>query len=156
MQWISLASVVVGALIATASSAFLDRRRWRREQAQRLVDARRILYGEYLAALSRARNDFRGLARDLDVPLDRRDMSARASFAPCYEIRYQVAITASVAVVAVSEETFRRLRDVRDLAGAGTLAGDERYSGGRGEYEAALTKLRAAMREELGSSGGVR
>ncbi|WP_326771134.1 hypothetical protein OG978_48030 (plasmid) [Streptomyces sp. NBC_01591] len=151
MQWISLASAVVGAVIATASSAFLDRHRWRREQAQRLTDTRRVLYGEYLAALSKARNDFRVLARDLDTALAQRDVSARTSFAPCYEIRYQVTTTASAKVVAASEETFRCLRDVRDLAGAGTLAGDERYSGGRGEYEAALTELRVAMREELRS-----
>ncbi|MEV8455467.1 hypothetical protein AB0467_34590 [Streptomyces sp. NPDC052095] len=151
MQWIPLASVIVGALIATASSAFLDRHRWRREQAQRLADARRVLYGEYLAALSKARNDFRVLARDLDTAQAQRDVSARTSFAPCYEIRYQVTITASAKVVAASEKTFRRLRDVRDLAAAGTLAGDERHSGGRGEYEAALTELRTAMREELRS-----
>ncbi|MGW0960786.1 hypothetical protein ACWD4K_17495 [Streptomyces gelaticus] len=151
MQWISLISAIVGAVIATAATAFLDRHRWRREQAQRVIDTRRVLYGEYLAALSRARNDFRVLARDLNTAPAERDVSARTSFAPCYEIRYQVTITASAAVVAASEKTFRRLRDVRDLAGAGTLAGDERYSGGRREYEDALAELRTAMRQELGS-----
>jgi hypothetical protein len=43
------------------------------------------------------------------------------------------------------------LRDVRDLAAAGTLAGDEAYSGGRAEYEAALEGLRDAMRSDLGA-----
>ncbi|MFE2498800.1 hypothetical protein [Streptomyces scopuliridis] len=151
MQWITLASAIVGAVIATLSSAFLDRHRWRREQAQRLTDARRALYGEYLASLSKARNAFRLLARDLSASVSEREVSARNSFAPCYEIRYQVAITASREVVAAAEEAFRRLRDVRDLAAAGTLAGDEAYSGGRGEYEAALTELRLTMRKELGS-----
>ncbi|MFJ5294529.1 hypothetical protein [Streptomyces sp. NPDC088348] len=149
MQWISLISAIAGAIIATAATAFLDRHRWRREQAQRRTDTRRVLYGEYLATLSRARNDFRILARDLDTAPAQRDTSARNSFAPCYEVRYQITITASTKVVAASEKTFRRLRDVRDLAGDGTLAGDERYSGGRGEYEAALTELRTAMRQEL-------
>ncbi|WP_268826727.1 hypothetical protein [Streptomyces sp. A1-5] len=40
---------------------------------------------------------------------------------------------------------------MRDVAAQGTLPGDERYTGGRGKYEAALTKLRTAMRRELGA-----
>lgn len=152
-MWLSLLSVIAGAVIATASSAFLDHHRFRRDQAQHLIETRRNLYGEYLTTLSKARNHFRSLARDLDLAPKQRETSARTSFAPCYEIRYQMTITASAKVVSASERTFRRLRDVRDLAAGGTLAGDERYSGGRGEYEAALTKLRQAMREELGSDG---
>lgn len=150
-MWLSLLSALTGAVIATASSAVLDHHRWRRDQTQHLTDTRRVLYSEYLATLSRARNEFRLLARDLDKGAKEREVSARTSFAPCYEIRYQVAITASTKVVAASECTFRRLRDVRDLAAEGTLAGDEKYSGGRGEYEHALAELRKSMREELGS-----
>ncbi|MFF2902267.1 hypothetical protein [Streptomyces sp. NPDC057966] len=116
--------------------------------ADRQTEDRR---GRYFAALSKARNDFRALARDLDTALPQRDVSARISFAPCYEFRHQVAITASVKVVAASEKTFRRLRHIRDLAGAGTLAGDGRYSGGRRENEDVLAELRTAMRQELGS-----
>ncbi|WP_164492555.1 hypothetical protein [Streptomyces sp. CNQ-509] len=62
-----------------------------------------------------------------------------------------MSITAASNVVVASEEAFRRLRDVRDLAAAGTLAGDEAYSGGRAAYEAALSRLRDAMRFDLGS-----
>ncbi|MYU55361.1 MULTISPECIES: hypothetical protein [Streptomyces] len=151
MQWTALVSATVGAVIATLSSAYLDRHRWRRDQRDRISDTRRALYGEYLASLSKARNVFRSLARDADLGPTERERAARDGFAPCYEIRYQMSITASVAVVAASEDAFRRLRDVRDHAAAGALAGDEAYSGGRAEYETALTKLRAAMRHELGA-----
>lgn len=156
MPWTTLLSAVVGALIATASTALLDRSRWRREQDDRLTGVRRALYGDYLACLSRARNAFRGLARDRDLPPAERERAAREQFAPCYGMRYQVSITAAPDVYAASEDAFRRLRDVRDLAAAGTLAGDEAYSGGRAEYEAALTRLRAAMRRDLGSGSPVR
>ncbi|MFG3281585.1 hypothetical protein [Streptomyces sp. NPDC048111] len=151
MPWTTLASAVVGALIATASAALLDRSRWRREQEDRITAARRVLYGEYLACLSQARNDFRSLARNQTAGLAERERSARDSFAPCYGVRYQMSITAASSVVLASESAFRRLRDVRDLAAAGTRAGDVDYSGGRAEYEAALTRLRDAMRRDLGA-----
>ncbi|MEV0372557.1 hypothetical protein AB0I10_22450 [Streptomyces sp. NPDC050636] len=153
MQWMTLASAIVGAVIATASAALLDRSRWRREQHVRTIGVRRDLYGEYLACLSEASNALRSLARNGDLGLAERAASARDSFAPCYAMRYQMSITASPAVFEASEATFRRLRDVRDLAANGTLAGDEAYSGGRAEYEEALTRLRTAMRKDLGTDG---
>ncbi|MET8810809.1 hypothetical protein ABZW47_02275 [Streptomyces sp. NPDC004549] len=61
-----------------------------------------------------------------------------------------MSITAAPEVFTASEDTFRRLRDVRDRAASGALAGDEAYTGGRAEYEAALTRLRDAMRHDLG------
>jgi hypothetical protein len=151
MQWATLVSAAVGAVIATASAAFLDRSRWHRERHERVVAVRRDLYGEYLAALSQARNAFRGLARDRETEQPARERFARESFAPCYSMRYQMSIMAPQAVLVASEETFRRLRDVRDLAARGTLVGDEAYSGGRAEYEESLTRLRNAMRNDLGA-----
>ncbi|MFW3474323.1 hypothetical protein ACN24M_24165 [Streptomyces microflavus] len=151
MPWVTLVGAVVGALIATASAALLDRNRWRREQDDRLAGARRALCSEYLTCLSQARNDFRSLARDQAMDLAERERSARDSFAPCYGVCYQMWITAASNVFTASENAFRRLRDVRDLAAAGTLAGDEAYSGGRAEYEAALEGLRDAMRSDLGA-----
>lgn len=138
-------------MIATASAALLDRYRWQRERHHHLVGVRRTLYSDYLASLSQARNAFRSLARNLEATAPERELIARDSFAPCYGMRYQMSITASKEVFEASEIAFRRLRNVRDLAAAGTLAGDEAYSGGRAEYEDALSQLRSAMRRDLGS-----
>ncbi|MFE9458072.1 hypothetical protein [Streptomyces californicus] len=151
MQWMTLASAVVGALIATVSAALLDRSRRRREQDDRLLGTRRVLYSDYLTCLSEARNAFRSLARNHDMDLVERERSARDSFAPCYGMRYQMSITAAANVAAASEDAFRRLRDVRDLAATGILAGDEEYSQGRAEYELALARLHNAMRLNLGA-----
>lgn len=63
MEWMTLVSAGVGAIIATASAAVLERGRWRRENRERETAVRRVLYGEYLACLSKARNGFRSLAR---------------------------------------------------------------------------------------------
>ncbi|WP_424217483.1 hypothetical protein ACN20G_35550 (plasmid) [Streptomyces sp. BI20] len=155
MSWMALAGAVVGALIATVSAVLLDRGRRRWEREVRLADVRRALYGEYLACLSRARNEFRALARDRAMGAAERERGARVGFAPCYEVRYQMSITAAPAVVVASEEAFRRLRDVRDLAASGVLVEDEAYVAGRVAYEAALARLRAAMRGDLGADRGV-
>ncbi len=151
MPWITLASAVVGALIATASAALLDRTRWRRDKDERLLAARRTLYSEYLAVLSQARNAFRSLARTDGLGPAEREHAARDSFAPCYGMRYQMAVTATPDVFAASEHAFRRLRDVRDLAAAGTRADDGAYAHGRTEYEAALGQLVDAKRLGLGA-----
>lgn len=151
MPWMTLASAVVGTLIATASAAVLDRSRWRRERDDHLLGIRQVLYSGYLACLPKARNAFRDLARTKGLEPLERERSARDSLAPSYGMRYQMSITAASEVAAGSENVFRRLRDVRDLAAAGTLAGDEAYSGGRAEYEAALSRLRDAMRRDLGA-----
>ncbi|MGX1547473.1 hypothetical protein [Streptomyces adustus] len=151
MPWVTLLSAVVGAVIATSSAALLDRFRWRRERYDHLVGVRRALYGDYLECLSQARNAFRSLARNREAPDTERERISRDSFAPCYGMRYQMSITASKNVFQASEVAFRRLRDVRDLAAAGTLASDVAYVHGRVAYEDALTQLRAAMRQDLGA-----
>ena len=104
---------------------------------------------DYLECLSQARNAFRSLSRNLEAAASEREQMARDSFAPCYGIRYQMSITASKDVFEASEIAFRRLRDFRDLASAGTLASDEAYVGGRVLYDDALSRLRAAMRQDL-------
>jgi hypothetical protein len=55
----------------------------------------------------------RRLARDPDSGPAELALTARDSFAPCYGLRYQMAITAAPPVVQASELTFRRLRDIQ-------------------------------------------
>ncbi|MFI7276759.1 hypothetical protein [Streptomyces sp. NPDC049879] len=151
MAWFTLLSAVVGALIATGSTAFLEQRRWRRDRHDQGQTLRRELYGAYLAQLSATRNDFRSLARDEAATVPERAATARDSFAPCYGLRYQVAVTAPAAVVTASEATFRRLRDMRETVSDGTLAGETPYDRAGGHYEDALALLRTTMRTDLGA-----
>ncbi|WP_039938278.1 hypothetical protein [Streptomyces himastatinicus] len=62
MEWITLASTVVGAGIATGSALLLDRRRWQRERRDRELETRRTLYGDYLACLGPGRRSGRASA----------------------------------------------------------------------------------------------
>ncbi|MFJ9019159.1 hypothetical protein ACIRPU_04090 [Streptomyces sp. NPDC102259] len=60
----ALASTVVGGGIATMSAGVMERRRWRRERGEQRTEARRALYGSYLAALARARHACSLMARE--------------------------------------------------------------------------------------------
>ncbi|MEU0337261.1 hypothetical protein [Streptomyces sp. NPDC006193] len=145
MQWFALVSTVVGAAIATGSAMLLDRQRWKRERLDRETQARRTLYGEYLARLSAARHACGNLARDPDMEPSTRRTTAREAFGPCIGLRYQMTISAPGRVVEASEDAFRRLRDLRDRVMEGALVTDAAYLEGRRTYDDALAALRATM-----------
>ncbi|MBZ3900504.1 MULTISPECIES: hypothetical protein [Streptomyces] len=149
MQWITLMSTLVGAAIATGSALLLDRQRWKRERLERETHTRRTLYGEYLASLSEARHTCGNVARDPDMELSVRRATARHAFGPCIGLRYQMTISAPSHVVDASEDTFRRLRDLRDRVMEGALATDPVYVEGRLNYNDALAVLRTRMRGDL-------
>ncbi|GGY88679.1 hypothetical protein [Streptomyces poonensis] len=149
MQWITLISTMVGAVIATGSAILLDRQRWRRERSDRETQARRTLYGNYLASLSEARHTCGNVARDPDMEPSTRRTTAREAFGPCIGLRYQMTISAPSRVVEASEDAFRRLRDLRDRVMEGILVTDPVYLEGRRTYDDALAALRVRMRGDL-------
>jgi hypothetical protein len=149
MQWITLISTIVGAVIATGSAMLLDRQRWKRERLDRETQTRRTLYGDYLAGLSEARHACGNVARDSDMEPSMRRTMAREAFGPCIGLRYQMTISAPSRVVEASEDAFRRLRDLRDRVMEGVLVTDPVYLEGRRTYDDALAVLRARMREDL-------
>ncbi|MFF5156278.1 hypothetical protein ACFY3N_08500 [Streptomyces sp. NPDC000348] len=149
MQWITLISTIVGAVIATGSAMLLDRQRWKRERLDRETQTRRTLYGDYLAGLSEARHVCGNVARDSDMEPSTRRTMAREAFGPCIGLRYQMTISAPSRVVEASEDAFRRLRDLRDRVMEGVLVTDPVYLEGRRTYDDALAVLRARMREDL-------
>ncbi|MFC8411971.1 hypothetical protein OHA99_11505 [Streptomyces coelicoflavus] len=149
MQWITLISTIVGAVIATGSAMLLDRQRWKRECLDRETQTLRTLYGDYLAGLSEARHACGNVARDSDMEPSMRRITAREAFGQCIGLRYQMTISAPSRVVEASEDAFRRLRDLRDRVMEGVLVTDPVYLAGRRTYDDALAVLRARMREDL-------
>jgi hypothetical protein len=150
MEWMALASTVVGGAIATVSAGYLDRRRWKRDQVDQQTEARRVLYGTYLATLSQPRLVFSRLARDPDASAVERRQAAWDAFDPCSGLRHQMTISAPTTVVEPAEDVYRRLRDLRNAVTEGLLLEDHDYSEHRARYDAALRTLRTAMRNDLG------
>ncbi|MGP3980869.1 hypothetical protein [Streptomyces sp. KR80] len=117
----------------------------------RQQDLRRQLYGEYLAALTRTRNQLKDIAGSTALVGDERARQAGEAYREggAYELRYQMAITAPAQVVGPSEDALRRLRDMRDRIQEGVTGRtlDEEF----GTLITTIKTLRDAMRSDLGA-----
>ncbi|MEV0112803.1 hypothetical protein AB0H77_06040 [Streptomyces sp. NPDC050844] len=153
MEWMTLASTLVGGGIATVSAGYLERRRWKHDRVDQRIEARRALYGTYLAGLSTARLTFSRLVRDTEVSNAERRQLAWDAFAPCSGLRYQVVISAPEAVATAAEDVYRKLRDLRNAVSEGLQLEGSDYAEYRARYDTALRTLRAAMRVDLGADG---
>ncbi|MFC7305800.1 hypothetical protein ACFQVC_16430 [Streptomyces monticola] len=106
----------LGAVVGVGSTLMADRVRWKRDRAARREDLKRELYGEYLAALTRTRNQLKDLVKARNFTPDERAHQAGELYREggAYELRYQMSITAPEQVVKRSDDALRKLRDVRD------------------------------------------
>lgn len=151
VEWVALVSTVVGGGIATVSAGALERRRWKRERGQQRTETRRALYGSYLAALAKARSACGLLARETEVPVDRRRRGVWEAFEPCVSLRYELAISAPSSVVEPAAETYSRLQDLLEIVSGGATADSDEYARGRTRYAEAYRALITAMRSDLGA-----
>jgi hypothetical protein len=115
------------------------------------METRRVLYGSYLAVLAKARHTCSLMARETEVPADQRRKAVWDAFEPCISFRYELAISAPRLVVSPAEDTFRRLRDIRDIVAQGLSAEGDEYAQCRTRYDEAHLALRRAMRRDLGA-----
>jgi hypothetical protein len=155
VDWGTLIGTALGAVVGVGSTVLAERSRWKREFATRELSVRRQLYGDYLAALSRTRNELRGLARSPSVAAGERARLAGESFRSggAYELRYQMAITAPEPVAEPSERALRALRDLHDRLEAGDIHTDESWVECHEAFTTAMTALQAAMRADLETDG---
>ncbi|MEU3290644.1 hypothetical protein [Streptomyces longwoodensis] len=152
MDWAPLVSTSLGAVIGIASTLATDQVRTRRGRQDNDQAARRQLYGDYLAALARTRNQLRMAARPAGLPAAERARRAAEAFheGNAYELRYQIAVVAPQTVVEASTAAFRALRDLRDRVEDGAHHTSPDYAQARDRWESLLTELRKAMRRDLG------
>ncbi|WP_128553973.1 hypothetical protein [Streptomyces triticagri] len=141
----------LGAVVGVGSTMLADRARWKRDELTRQQELKRQLYGDYLVALTRTRNQLKDLVRQSNLTPD--ELAHRAGElyreGGAYELRYQMAITASQRIVEPSDNALRRLRDVRDKIqehAPGTQIDSE-----LGRLIVAIKGLRDAMRSDLGT-----
>ncbi|WP_412516238.1 hypothetical protein K8Z49_35315 [Actinomadura madurae] len=153
VDWLAPASTALGALLGVSSTLAVERLRWKRGHVDKVQESKRNLYVEYLAALSRTRDELRIAARTSAMPPHRRAERAVEAFKDgrAYELRYQVSVVAPCEIIAVSDYAFRVLRELRDIVESGALHTDERYIRQRDIWEAAFADLRARIRNDLRS-----
>ncbi|MFG3026575.1 hypothetical protein ACGFZQ_50270 [Streptomyces sp. NPDC048254] len=129
----------------------LDHRRWRRERGDQHTESRRSLYVSYLSALAAARHACRLAVREPGPDADQRRRAVWEAFEACTSLRYELSICAPRYVVEASDDSFRRLRDLRDVAADGFSRASDEYVASRLRYDRAYQALRDAMRKDLGA-----
>lgn len=151
MQWTTLVSTALGALIALCATMINERFKWRREQAAGRRKLCQETYSGFLAALTDAHERMRAESLAAHDTAAARSLAVLTAFrdAGCYPHRYQLAIVAEQAVLDAAEATFRLLRKVRDLLADGDTVESDRYDDLRERYAAALRELQGRMRHEL-------
>lgn len=152
MEWISLASTALGAVIALSTTLLNERFKWRREQVSNHRKLRQQAYSSFLSALTDAHERMRGESRADHTP-ESRSTAVLNAFreANCYGLRYELAIIAEQEVLDSAEEAFQTMRTIRDVLAEGNSVKDERYTQLRSSYGTTLRELQQRMRAELAS-----
>ncbi|MDQ1041570.1 hypothetical protein QFZ75_008072 [Streptomyces sp. V3I8] len=151
MSWTLIVTTTLGAVIAVLSNLVADHARWQREEQTRHQEVKRQLYAEYLSALSRTDNVLRDTAWCHDMPEQERARMAKETFrsSGCYELRYQLGLTAPESVTRASTAAFHELRDFRDAIERGTIFAEGAYQQRRDQWYAVFPALRDSMRQDL-------
>jgi len=151
MQWGSLISTALGAVIGVLATLAADLSRAKRTRQDNEHNTRRQLYADYLAALARTRNNLRLAARSAHTPPGERARKAIEAFKEgnAYELRYQLSLISPAPVIEASTAAFRALRDLRDLIEDGALHTDHSYLDLRDNWEERFAELRTVMRRDL-------
>ncbi|MFJ5234664.1 hypothetical protein ACIQBJ_32800 [Kitasatospora sp. NPDC088391] len=149
MDWGTAASTLLGAGIGLGATFVADTARARRGRRERWAEQRRQLYADYLAALARVADDLHAIARHPD----RADLVVRASDAwrasPAYGLRYQMTLDAPAGLCDLSDDCFRRLRDLRGIVARGAPTRSPELVTAATAYDESLAALRTAMRADL-------
>ena len=113
------------------------------DEANQHTDSRRSLYVSDLAGLTSARHACRVAVREPDPdPLQRR-RAVREALEACRSLRYELSICAPRYVVEESDNSFRRLRDLRDVVADGSSRDSNEYVTGRHRYDRAYPACHA-------------
>ncbi|WP_327429081.1 hypothetical protein [Streptomyces sp. NBC_01236] len=153
MDWGTLAGTTLGAVLGVRT-LLGERSRWRRENTSHERAAKQQLYGEYLAALWLTRHGLRELKRSIGLSREERIQQAGEILgsANAFQLLYQIHIMAPEPLGDVADQTFLRLRHLRDRFDEPDVSADPEWSATQGALGEALEALRRAMRSDLKSS----
>jgi hypothetical protein len=155
MNWGTLLSTLIGAVIGVGSTLLADRVRWRRELERQAKESRRELYARFLTALNEATEALWvvGLGdRRVDGPESLAEvLRGQVHRSGLYSYREQIMILAPPAVLREADLATDRVREYRDVLISGHAAGSAEEGSAMHAYTAALKALRQVMRADLAS-----
>lgn len=151
MEWMTLASTAIGALLAlgaTVIANFVGSRDSRRRDQEA---EERKTYLDYALAAEAAHDALRRVA-DPGRPHENLAVEARraVSESGIYGAREQLLVTSSANITSAGEEVLRRLADMRRAIRDGATLSSPEYHAAYHPYAKALWRLRTTARHELG------
>jgi hypothetical protein len=151
MDWLPLASTLLGALIGVGSTLAVDRAKWRRDQERQARETRRTVYVEFLGALNTARESLWTLSRGIIPPGKRREDATREVLheSEVWITGERLLITAPQTVIDVADTATKELRHLRDVVSAGYTTESPELRQAESTYVDALMNLRATIRNDL-------
>lgn len=161
MAWLALVGTLSGAILGAVTTLLADTIRAKRERRQRLDEARRQTYTDYLVALTETDAALQLLALSEETPVDRAAATAAFRSKAILSLRYQVGLVASPEVADAAETTYGKLRDIREALVTKTLdvgtrnsatAGSDGWQAVHTPYTDAVVNLRGAMQKEIRAS----
>lgn len=152
MSWWAAVSALAGTIIGVSATLLADGVRWQRDQRQRRHDARRDAYAAYLAALHATSEGLRAVSLGEHPTEVSRPSAARAAFrsTSLNAVRELLVLQAPTPIVLAAAETFRQLRDLRDVVARSRDLDPADYEQVLNRYQVALARLRNVMRADLG------
>ncbi|MEU0877026.1 hypothetical protein ABZ345_00395 [Lentzea sp. NPDC005914] len=153
MNWLAALLTLAGTVVGASITLTAERMRWRRDQRERHLEARRDSYAGYLAALHTTSESIRAVSLDEHDADVRRSSAARAAFstANLNAAREQIVLLAPASVVRAADKTFTTLRSLHDIVAQGGDLDSPNYRETLSVYQHALKDLRKVMREDLGT-----
>ena len=152
VDWSAALTALLGTIVGASVTLLADRARWRRDESQRRYEERRGSYVGFLAALHATSEALRVVPTSAGASADRRP-AAWAAFgsANVNAVREQLELLAPTPVLQVGRETFRALRELRDLVADGHNIESKDYRRVLSRYQERLIRLRHVMRYDLGT-----
>ncbi|QFZ75194.1 hypothetical protein GFH48_19685 [Streptomyces fagopyri] len=149
-------STLAGAVVGVSSALIAERIRWRRDQQRDGSQTRRVVYSEFLMALSRGHSDMRTVVLQVDRSTGDRlygDLHQALDGSGVWRFRQSLSLTASAEIIQLAVKACDALTRMRDgLIEDPDVRGDA-YFRIRADLWRENARLREAMRKDLGMDG---
>ncbi|MER6502554.1 hypothetical protein ABT218_25050 [Streptomyces sp. NPDC001455] len=145
MEWTTLVSTVLGAIVGVGSTLLADRVRWRRDVGERDRETLWSSYVQFLEALTHARDVISEASRASDSSQQEQVQKALLEHG-VHAKQYQVELLAPPQVVLKARDAGYKLALYRDAVVAGARREDPECAEARRVFRAAREELMEAMR----------
>ncbi|MET9898351.1 hypothetical protein [Streptomyces sp. NPDC006446] len=156
MDWITPLSTLAGAVVGVSSALLAERVRWRREQHKEVAQTRRVVYSDFLMALSRGHSDMRTAVLQHDGSTGDRLYGAlhqALDGSGIWRLRQTLSLTTSAEIIQLAVMACEALTRMRDLLVEDPDLKGDAYFRVRADLWRENAHLREAMRKDLGMDG---